>query len=390
MGAAAACGSGGRFLKGCQVIKYTRPLVLGINQDDPTAEKPLDERLAWYGDNTGNFLFSEALFQVVDNSIHATYHYRRKHIDEADVVVIAAANWINPHSNFGQFAARLKGYGKPVVLVGIGIQTAEGEKPQVTPGTRSLLDLAAETSVMISVRGHRTAEVLQGWGYPNVMATGCPSLLLAGGRFTTHHDTPRPTAANTVLMGTRHHFRLASADQQEIYRFAYRHDVDMIMQSELADMYFIQDVARDTATALKANPVLAASYGDVGVENIRKYLRRHGRVFFHARDWRSYLQGKEYVIGTRIHGTIAAILSGVRGILLSHDPRTAELAEIMGIPTARLQDLETLDFDRLAALVEAADFDLTRRTFPAYRERFQDFFDRNGIALRPPVARFGE
>jgi polysaccharide pyruvyl transferase WcaK-like protein len=372
------------------LTKYTRPLVLGIDQDLPTADKPLDERLAWYGDNTGNFLFSEALFQVVDNSTRATYHYRKKHIDEADVVVIAAANWVNAYSDFGQFAARLKTYGKPVVLVGIGIQTAEGEKPQVTPGTRSLLDLAAETSAMISVRGHRTAEVLQGWGYSNVMATGCPSLLLAGGRFTTHHDTPRPTAANTVLMGTRHHFRLASADQQEIYRFAYRNGVDMIMQSELADMYFIADVPRDTATAVKANTALAASYGDVGVDNIRKYLRRHGRVFFHARDWRSYLQGKEYVIGTRIHGTIAAILSGGRGILLSHDPRTAELAEIMGIPTARLGAVDKLGFDRLAELVDATDFDLTRRTFPAYRDRFEHFFALNGLTLRPPVVRFGE
>lgn len=372
------------------MTKYTRPLVLGINQDAPTADMPLETRLAAYGDNTGNLLFGEALFQVVDNAQRSGYHFRKKPIDDADVVVVAAANWINAHSNFSRLTDRLKSFGKPVVLVGIGIQAAEGEAPQVTPGTRSLLDLAAETSAMISVRGHRTAEVLQGWGYPNVMATGCPSLLLAGGRFTSHHDTPRPTAANTVLMGTRHHFRPTSAAQQEIYRFAYRHGVDMVMQSELADMYFTEDLPRDTMTALKANPILAACYGDVGIEGIRSYLRRQGKAFFHARDWRSYLQGKEYVIGTRIHGTIAAILSGVRGILLSHDPRTAELAEIMGIPTARLQDLETLDFDRLAALVDATDFDLTRRTFPAYRQRFEDFFDRNGIALRPPVTRFGQ
>ncbi|MGC5198713.1 polysaccharide pyruvyl transferase family protein, partial [Aphanothece microscopica] len=177
-------------------------------------------------------------------------------------------------------------------------------------GTRALLNLAAETSAMISVRGYRTAEVLKDWGYANVMATGCPSLLLAGGRFTTHATTPRPTADNTVLMGTRHLYRPTSAIQNEIYRFAYRNGVDMIMQSELADMFFIEDISRDTVTAVKSNPVLATCYGDARVEGIRNYLRHHGKVFFHARDWRSYLQRKEYVIGTRIHGTIAAILSG--------------------------------------------------------------------------------
>lgn len=368
---------------------YTHPLVLGINQDLPHAEKPLEQRLSAFGDNTGNLLFAEALYQVVDNAERGTYHYRKPQIDKADVVVVAAANWINPYSNFGPFAERLKSFGKPVVLVGIGIQAAEGEEPKVSDGTRALLDLAAETSAMISVRGHRTAEVLKGWGYDNVMATGCPSLLLAGGRFTTHADTPRPTAENTVLMGTRHLYRPTSASQNEIYRFAYRNGVDMIMQSELADMFFIEDVSRDTVTAMKSNPILAASYGDAAVDGIRKYLRRHGKVFFHARDWRAYLQGKEYVIGTRIHGTIAAILSGTRGILLNHDPRTAELAEIMGIPTARFADVLPFDFDRLAELVKTTDFDLTRRTFPAYHDRFRDFFARNGIALRPPVTRFG-
>ncbi len=372
------------------MTKYTRPLVLGIDQNAPYAQKPLAERLASFGNNTGNLLFAEALYQVVGNAQRATYHFHKDQIDQSDVVVVAAANWINPYGDFSSLAERLKSFGKPVVLVGIGIQVAEGEEPSVSPGTRSLLDLAAETSAMISVRGHRTAEVLAGWGYGNVMATGCPSLLLAAGHFPSHAGTPRPSVANTVLMGTRHLLGPTSAAQNGIYRFAYRNGIDMIMQSELADMYFIEDVPPDTVTSGMTKPILAACYGDPGIGRIRTYLRDHGKVFFHARGWRSYLQGKEYVISSRIHGTIAAILSGCRGLLLNHDPRTAELAEIMGIPTARLGDLHKLDFNRLAELVKATDFDLTRRTFPAYHERFSDFFARNGIELRAPVTRFGE
>lgn len=369
---------------------YTRPLVLGINQDAPTADQPLEERLALYGQNTGNLLFGEALYQVVENGRRTSYHYRNPEIAQADCVVVAAANWINPHNDFGSFAERLRKSGKPVVLVGIGIQVSDGETPQVSAGTRQLLDLAAETSALISTRGHRTAEVLNSWGYRNVMATGCPSLLLSGGHFATHAQTPRPDAGNTVLMGTRHAFRPTSSRQNDLYRFAYRNGVDMIMQSELADMYFIEDLPRDASTTLKANPILASCYADASVGNIRKYLRAHGKVFFHAREWAAYLRGKEYVIGTRIHGTIAAILSGIRGILLNHDARTAELAEIMGIPTARFDDLDRLDFNRLGDLVAAADFDKTRRIYPEYLARFEDFFAQNGLALRPPVTRFGD
>jgi hypothetical protein len=113
------------------LTKYTRPLVLGIDQDAPYAQKPLEERLASFGNNTGNLLFAEALYQVVGNAQRATYHFHKDQIDQSDVVVVAAANWINPHGDFGGLAERLKSFGKPVVLVGIGIQVAEGEEPRV-------------------------------------------------------------------------------------------------------------------------------------------------------------------------------------------------------------------------------------------------------------------
>ncbi len=61
----------------------------------------------------------------------------------------------------------------------------------------------------------------------------------------------------------------------------------------------------------------------------------------------------------------------------------------MGIPAAPLAELDRLDFDRLSNLVKAADFDLTRRAFPAYQGYFRDFFAHNGIKLRTPVTRFG-
>lgn len=372
------------------MTKFNSPLVLGINQNAPSSEMDLSARLSFYGNNTGNLLFGEALFQVVDHSQRAAYHYGTREIEQADVVVIAAANWINAHSDFGNLAERLKTFGKPVVLVGIGIQVSGSQRPQITAGTRALLDLAAETSAMISTRGHQTEEVLRGWGYNNIMATGCPSLLLSDGRFMSHVLQPEPTPENTVLMSTRHLMNKTTPDQRDIYRLAYQSGADILMQSELADMYFIENTARDPSIVPNANHVLTSCYGEPDITKIRKYLTEHGKVFFHAKPWRSYLQGKEYVIGTRIHGTIAAILSGQRAVLLNHDPRTAELADIMGIPTASIDRLNPVSFEKIAEIIKATDFDLTRRNFPTYYGRFQDFFQMNGISMRSPLVRFGE
>lgn len=350
----------------------------------------LPERLSFYGQNTGNFLFAESLCQVVDGARFGSYHFKPSDIKDADVVVVAAANWINSHSDFGNFAARLRSFGKPVILVGIGIQVEGSQKPEITPGTRDLLDLAAETSALISVRGYETEKVLNHWGYNNVIATGCPSLLLANGVFASHAFKPTPTSENTVLMGTRHLMNTTSFEQESLYRLAYSSRADILMQSELADMYFIENIARDHDVAEKANAVLTKTYNDPDVNNIRNYLYRHGKVFFQAKSWRKYLQGKEYVIGTRIHGTIAAILSGTRGILLTHDQRTVELASIMGIPSYSISDFFPSSFERISEMISETDFGATCRRFSHYHKNFEEFFQSNGVLLRSPLRRFGE
>lgn len=369
---------------------YKQPLVLGINQDTPSAHMSLPERLSFYGQNTGNLLFAESLYQVVDNARPGSYHFKPAEIENADVVIVAAANWINAHSDFGSFAARLRSFGKPVVLVGIGIQVEGSESPEITVGTRNLLDLAAETSNLISVRGYETKKVLKDWGYNNVVATGCPSLLLSNGQFACHALTPAATSENTVMMGTRHLLNQTSPEQEEIYRLAYHNGVDILMQSELADMYFIENMPREHDVVAKANKVLTRTYGDSNINNIRNYLYRQGKVFFHARDWRKYLQGKEYVVGTRIHGTIATILSGRRGILLTHDQRTVELADIMGIPSCPISEFSPASLARVSEMIAHTDFSVTCRQFLQYYTRFKEFFQSNGVLLRSPPRRFGE
>ena len=369
---------------------YSSPLVLGIDQHLPTSSEALDVRLDRYGKNTGNLLFGEALFQTVANARRSSYHFKVAHADAADVIVIAAANWINQYSDFGGLAERLRKTGKPVVIVGIGLQVSDDNpEPMITDGTRALIDLAAETSGMISTRGEMTEQALRQWGYDNVMTTGCPSLLLSDGRFTSHYFHPAPTPENTVLMGTRHGNDPTSSDQNEIYRLAYQTRSDLLLQSELADMYLALNMPRDEHVRAASNYALARSYHDQDIGNIRIYLAKHGKAFFNAREWRDYVQTKEYVIGTRIHGTIAAILSGRRGILLNHDTRTVELAETMGIPTIAINDLMPFSYDKLAAAVDAVDFDLTHRTFPHYFSKFQEFFAANLLPFSRATAGFG-
>lgn len=380
-------GSGKQKMK--RLNQFRRPLVLGIDQDACTSTMALPDRLAAYGNNTGNLLFGEALYQVVDNARRASYHFENEQIEEADVVVIAAANWVSRHSDFGWLARRLKSFGRPVVLIGIGVQVEEGGHPAVSDGTRMLLDLASETSSSISVRGEETAEALSELGYSNVVTTGCPSLLLSGGKISDGIAPPEPSVTNTCLMATRHLFDQSASKQREIYSLAYQCRFDILLQSELADMYFALDQQRSDHIIDVSNKVLADAYGTSNIPSIRTYLREKGKVFFSAQDWRNYLQTIDFVVGTRIHGTIAAVLSGKLGFLLCHDVRTAELAKSMGIPHAMLSSLPSITAENIFDAIRSADFTVTRQKYLKYEANFREFFRSNGLKLRVPKRMFG-
>lgn len=364
---------------------YERPLVIGINSQFPTAARPLPQRLSAYGDNTGNMLFSEALYQVIGHGKRSRYHFHPSEADDCDAIVVAAANWVNPYSDFTNLATRLEALQKPVVLIGLGSQYSAGEPHTITAGTRALLDLASRTSGLLSVRGEQSREDLSLLGYSNTAVTGCPSLLLSNGVFPAPAAPAEATSKNTVLMGTRHFDNPASDLQRPIYELAYRSRSHIIMQSELADLYFVEDMPRAQEIAASGNAALRQSYGETDVTLIRHYLRQYGHVFFDPVDWRAFLEGFEYVVGSRIHGAIAAVLSGKRAILLTHDGRTAELAATLGIPSYPQVDFKDASYSTINRIVGEMNFDLTRTNYRRYESGFQSFF--NTVGLRREKAR---
>ena len=55
-------------------------------------------------------------------------------------------------------------------------------------------------------------------------------------------------------------------------------------------------------------------------------------MFLDPWTWMDYLAGFDFAFGTRIHGTITALVSGTPGYLFAHDSRTLELARYFDDP----------------------------------------------------------
>lgn len=359
---------------------YKRPAVLGIDANSPkVAPKMQTERMLQdLGNNTGNMLFSEGLFTVLKDAKRCSYHFTPQDIAGCDVIVIAAANWISPYSDFGDLAKRIEASKLPVVISGIGAQIYNGNNtPELKPGTMRLIQLASETSKAISVRGEFSCEVLNAYGIKNAVATGCPSLLLAGSKGPSLSIGVAPQPADVALHSTRHLYNKVGGFQAYLYREAMRLKTDLILQSELVDMFYVFGSAMDASKVALGDEALKSAYGDVAAA--KEYLKAHGKAFVTLDEWLQYLKTIKFCIGSRVHGTIATLLAGVPAVLIAHDTRTEELAKQMGLPCVPEAAVDASKPFDIASYYSHDQFNAFLTHYPKYRAKFVEFMASVGL-----------
>jgi polysaccharide pyruvyl transferase WcaK-like protein len=362
---------------------YSNPLVVGVRQSpnwiEPTT---IEQTLINLGHNTGNMMFTEALCQVVDGAKRGSFGLQPAELEGRDAIVLAAANWVNNFEDFGWLADRLEAINLPVFLVGIGAQSSTDlEVPKVSPGTMRLLHLVQERSTSISVRGDFSCQVLHKLGIKNVHPTGCPSMMLAGQAGLPHSLVDDISFDRCSMHATRHLFNQTDAFQVFLYRQAFARQIDLILQSELADIYFSTDTAIDPDLMEKASKVLRDVYGTNDIDAVSQFLRNHGKVFSNYNDWIAYMKSQSFCFGTRIHGTIAAIIAGTPATLIAHDSRTIEMAQKMGIPYVESSKIPTSQDLDIANLYSLEKMYALVDSYKTYYENFAHFLRENNLGL---------
>lgn len=337
--------------------------------------------LSGTGQNTGNLIFSASLRRLVrgENFEITTPEAFARLRETCDGVVIAAANWLQPARDFGEMAALLEELDKPAVLVGLGAQAQDGRIPELPAGTRRLLAVVSERSAAISVRGAFSAEVLDHYGISNVTVTGCPSLLY-------HLDRPaavtRPLPEAPLRLGMNGLVPpRPDSPRMDLGRAvlgaARQLGAQYVAQTELPLIRLARGVAEATDW-----PVLDAALNSPDRAEAEAWAARHLRIFGNAPDWLDWARGRDLVIGTRLHGVIAALLAGTPAVLLTHDSRTAEMARqaaLPACPATALRDTGRIDPRALWAQADPDSFNARQRD---YFDAFIRFFDRVGVPHR--------
>ncbi len=96
-----------------------------------------------------------------------------------------------------------------------------------------------------------------------------------------------------------------------------------------------------------------------------------------AQKWFEFLKSGNLNFGTRIHGNIAGILSGVPAYIVAPDSRVLELARYHNIPHTTIKDLDVSK--DIFQLLNGVDFSSVKN---GHKERFNnylDFLHANGI-----------
>jgi hypothetical protein len=335
-----------------------------------------------FGNNVGNLMFSHAVHRVlsiddlqVDSNRFGGRKAAAKFNDEYDAFVIPLANAFRPsfHAALDRLTSAVEKLTIPVIVVGVGAQfNLRNNQDRLEPIEESVKRFCAavlDRSATIGVRGEVTYDYLKGLGFSAVDVIGCPSMFMYGPELPPFRPIEQLTPESKVSVGIS----------------PYVKPMGPIVMSNLERYPKLTYLPQDIQTLRKM--ILGENEEELGLtSDIPVYLnhplfqRDQVRFFVDPLPWIDYLAKRDFWFGTRIHGSIASVLSGAPTVLLAHDSRTLELAQYHEIPYRFARRLKT-DVD-LQRLHERANYEPMRANHAGRFDTYAAFLKRNGLEHR--------
>ena len=343
-----------------------------------SAEDTLDQNLI--AENSGNLVFIHTAWKLLSapgveispDRLIVQPDAADKINERFDAYVIPLANAFRPqyHAALVRTTELVRRLRIPVVVLGVGAQgtvdhTWDTIKP-IEGAVRDFVSAVLDRSPTIGVRGEATREYLNGLGFRDVDVIGCPSMFRWGDTIDVKRKAATLDAQSNVAI-TISPYRAAMGSIAMAARARYPRLT-----------YFAQDLPT-LGLMLDGVPLPSGTPGSLLPVHPSHPFFRENRTRFYVDPWPwiDDLRDFDFSFGTRIHGTIAALLAGTPAVVLAHDSRTLELARYFDIPHRLLRDAPP-DLDPADLHAEA---DLTT-LHAGHARRFEtivEYLARNGL-----------
>lgn len=332
------------------------------------------------GSNTGNFAFRYSIlnFLIADDSeIQIGGFDSLENTAGYDAVILACSNWIGTNATHERInRSRMESLLKidiPVLAIGLGTQMHyEQSAADLGEFTSGLLKVLCEKSLSISVRDEFTFNLLTGYGFANIYATGCPSNFICP---NINLGVDLCNKLKVIVESIGGWFDLLTAIQEYGGKNAYSSNVfsqHYNFLSTYPSQYFVQDFPLISSLLTfpfdlpnEYSQKLFPGISGVDAHAYKRMIRECSIYFTDFSSWMSHLRKFDISFGMRLHGNMAALQAGVPSIVIAHDLRTKELTKLMSIPSIDPLDFINMDLsspDTIAKymLLAYGEYDSTR------------------------------
>ncbi|QFG36191.1 polysaccharide pyruvyl transferase [Paracoccus pantotrophus] len=309
-------------------------------------------------ENTGNFLHGFAARHIIGQNQNIplnnlTDEMIEKYRSELTHIAFITANAIRGGNNdvlaagHRKVADAIEKLDLPVIVFGLGAQAKIGQAipdMDISAETKRLLSVISHYSPKIAVRGEFTADLCKHLGVHNIEVIGCQSCFISRRPdFKIPELTETPNADRLVVNVTYH------ARELPLIKEAMSEGAAFIGQTEhfeyelaqLDEGATIDNLPENVRSLISPQLYNIFKSGRLDFSGYHRWVREKFVQYYSMPPWFAKLSSGEFdaCIGTRFHGNMAAMQSGVPSLWIVHDSRTQEFCDYLGLPQAPLKAL---------------------------------------------------
>lgn len=325
-----------------------------------------------YGNrNTGTFLMTDTLKKIVRADVCIPRFY--EFTEHVDTVVTNILHRIGGNLKVDiPYWEKILYHADRVVPLSLGFAFDNGNVLPIDKSLERLLHMLAER-VELGVRTEYDADFLCSHGIKNVRIIGCPSLFYHMDRDFRIDDTIHDIKQINFNFTTDFaNLGISQKDAVDIHWKLLLYFIQMHESGRLKVDYTMQKPPFAEICDIHA---ILLSYGEV-----HRFYTECGRYFYSVKDWIDGIKGRDDLsIGSRFHGNIAAILSGVPTLMINVDKRMKGMNDLYKIPSIDITEFdEKKPIEYYRSLADYSGFN------KEYAKRYDDFIDycrKNGVPL---------
>lgn len=294
-----------------------------------------------------------------------------------DTCILAFATHITTWRDVSYYADAIEKLDMKTIAPSLGIQDYSQDVNLVRtihPSMKRILDYISSNSAWIGVRGHYTASVLYKKGYKNVVPVGCPTLFWSLQNELEINKSD--TFSNPLIVYQK---------EMRVLDTKFFGQVNLLGQDFLDEAVFTNNLENDYS--LQKHNGKKDYLNFPNGKKVLDYISQKGIFPQSFSEWFKNIGEHDFILGSRLHGCIAALIQNIPAVLITRDSRTVEMAEFYKLPSITL---EKAGFSSIESIYNKSDFSTFNQIHKIRLGNYLKFLQENQLECEADAKPPGE